>query len=370
MSDLWGWQSGARQAAFDNQALTEGNLKIQSDQMSLEGQRLDLDSRRKMLSMLSGMGQSPQQGGAASPLGGQPQSIPDVMDQLSKIALASGLPEKAKDYAVAGSTIRNNQATADHQLLQNEIRMADTIGGLMDNVHDQKSWDQAKLVFELLHPDLAAKPEFQQIKGLPYIPQVVDQLRDGMATQKEKLINNLNKAKTESARAEAEERRHRVGLIDAQRDAAKARATALDKVGGGSVKSADVSLITDLIAADYGDDRAKSGDAKFRASVIAEDAVQMMRKEHLSRTEAAKRAYEQAKQRGDLGGFRSSTNLPGSSARNPMKTDSTAKLEDGLYYQPTQGKYAGKTFLYMNGKLYEADAEHIEADDEEDDDGT
>src|ERR1700754_2023643 len=175
MSELWGFQSGQqqRQVADDQHALAQASLVQSADQhtaagVALESSEMTLAAQKQMLQLMKKTGdhQDDMEEGGAPELGGTEQldTIPDGLDALARMALASGLPQQASDYASKASTIRKNAADIKAKASAQKIKELQMATGMLDNVHDEASWNQANSLYEMT---TGQKSPFA---GMPFSP--------------------------------------------------------------------------------------------------------------------------------------------------------------------------------------------------------
>jgi len=295
-------------------------------------------------SMSGGGAQGSTQGQPQSPLGldGDPGSdlMASQMDRLAQLALSSGLPEKAKEYASTASTLRHNASTISANNLNATIKHLNMLGSLMEGVHDERSWRQANAMYALQ----TGKPT--PYAKQPYNPQLVDQLKMGVMTAKDRALTAAAKAREKSSAEEVEERTLRKDLIKAQTELTKSRTTALKKAGATPLpaKAAEIRAITDLIIKDYGAGVLPE-DARVLARPVAEQMVRIMKDTSLPASQAAQRAYQEAKSNGAFGGLRPRPKMTGSADRPLDIPEDSSKLRPNMYYKG-KGKHTGKTFLW------------------------
>lgn len=351
MADMFGAPVGASQAAADINARKLAELTLDKGAVELEQAKLTLNSQRQMMEMMQGMNVSGAQGAQGGPpqppqnplgLQNEPKTdqLANSMEQLAKIAMASGLPEKAREYANTGSTLRMNASTIAKNNFDSTMKELNLIGSLMEGVRDEASWRQANAMYQMQ----MGKPT--PFAKSPYNPQVVEQLRAGVASAKDRALTIAAKARADNAEANKREHNTRQDLIRAQTKLAEARTDKLKKVGAVGVipKAADIAAIKDLIIKDYGA-AILPEDARVLARPVAERMVRMMNDDSITPSQAATRAYQEAKAAGAFGGLRPRPAM-GGSADNPLEIPKDAsKLRRNMFYKG-QGQYKEKTFLW------------------------
>lgn len=356
MSDLWGFQSGQqqRQVADDQHALVEASIIKSTDEhaqagVALESSEMTLAAQKQMLQLMQKKGsqQDDQEEGGAPELGGTEQSneIPDGLDALARMALASGLPQQASDYASKASTIRNNAATIKEKESKLKIQELTMATGMLENVKDEKSWNQANSLYEMT---TGQKSPFA---GMAYSPDKVEQIRGSLQTQKDKALTAAAKARTQASIAATKEREARIPLINAQRELTETRDANLRKAGATGVmpKAEDLRAITDLISKEYGGS-VSNEDARVLARPVAERMMALMKVNQLTRSEASQRAFQEAAAAGTFGGLRKKIVMPGTVEKPLAMPTDKAKLKENMYYLG-KGKYEGQKLLWLGDKF-------------------
>lgn len=361
MPDIFGAPAGLEAAAASRRAQQLHELNLSKGELELEAAQMQIDSQRRMLELMnapSGPGQ--QQG----PMAGV-NDLADKMDRLANIALSAGLPEKAKDYAATGSTMRKNAADIEGKRLETDIKEMDLMSSLLQNVKDPVSWQRANAMY------MIQTGKQSPWAKLPYNPQVVEQLQLGVASAKDRALTAAAQARTEASRAEVKEREARVPLIKAQTRLAEERRRKLEKAGATAriPKAADIRAITDLITKDFGG-AALPEDLRVLARPVAEEMQDLMKQGNLTHSQAAEQAYQTAKARGDFGGLKPRRLDKGSKANPLPLPDDAKKLKKNMYYSK-----GGQTYLFdgtkfvTQGPITQAEADRMVDEAFEDEEG-
>lgn len=329
-----------RQRQLADLALSEGSVKLQEAQVTLE-------SQKSMLAMM-------QQGGIMPQTGGQPQQpqqpstadandkaydLAGMMDKLAVMSAASGMPEKAREYATAGSTLRHQSDQNADTDFKEKIKHLDYIGTLMQNVHDEQSWKQANAMYQMT---MGQPTPYAQ---MPYNPTVVEELKAGVATAKDRATTAAQEALKISRQSATDERNARIPLIRAQTALANERTDHLRKSGAVGLipKAGDVKAITDLITKDY--PSAMPEDARVRARPIAEDVLRIQRTTNLTQSQAVEKAYQNAKSAGAFGGLRPGVAMSGTLDKPMDLPADYSKLKKNMFYKG-KGNFANKVLLW------------------------
>lgn len=357
MSELWGWASGVQQANQDQQKqmltnleLSEGAQKLAAGDIAIKEADLHLQQQQKMLSLLQGATTASSKGTPAQRVDAQTESMASNMDMLANFALESGMPEQAKEYANTASTIRKNAAAVEENQAKLQQQHAQMTASLMENVHDQSSFDNALMIYQL---ETGQKSPFA---GQRYTPQLGDQIRNRATTILQQSQIKLNDAKAKEAAAQTEDAKARQPLINAQEREANARAEFLQKHGGGAnlPTASDLKSVTDLIASSYDVDTTQdAANARVLARPVAERAKEMMSENpSLTQSAAARRAYQEALTRGDFAGLTPKKSMPGSDPEKPLKMSKNQKglKENQWYTDPNFGDSEPR--VYRDGQFW------------------
>lgn len=348
---MFGAPTGISQAEADNRAQELHQLAMGEGQVKLEQAQMTLASQKQMMELMKGLNSGTQApGGPAGPnspqdamsniAGDKSDHLADSMDLMANLAMQSGNPAQAKDFAVAGSTMRHNSATIQKDKTSQMISELNLVSSLMANVHDDASWKQANSMYEMQ----TGKPT--PYAKMPYNPQVVDELRQGVASAKDRALTAAAQAREKASEAEEKDRLARIPLIKAQTDLVNERTTALRKAGAIAKvpKAGDVKVITDLMVKDFGGSGTIE-DYRVTARPVAERMMDIMKSQNLPQSQAAMKAYQEAKDAGDFGGIRPRVQLGGSKDKPLDLPGDKTKLKTNMYYKG-KGAYQGQTMLW------------------------
>lgn len=359
MSELWGFQAGQSirrqedsQQALAQMALRKGEAELMQADVALETSNIALDAQKRMLELMRGQAakraDAPvEPGDPPAPMGAsslERNDIPDSLDSLAKMAMESGLPQQAVEYAAKASTIRNNASEIQKRDSDTRMTELNLASNLLSTVGDETSWRRANALFTMQ----TGKPS--PFAELDYSPELVAQIQDAVVSQKDRAIARAADARAAASTASAAANEALVPLRNAQRRLAETRATALAKVGGKPPKAEDLRAVSDLINAEYLG-AVTAEDARILGRPIAERAMQLQSELGISRSQAARRAFNEAEARGDFGGLRQRTRMRGD-AKNPLDMPTTeTSLRPNMFYKavkdiPTKGVKAGDTLLW------------------------
>jgi hypothetical protein len=330
--------------------LQEGSLKLKSEDLSNQEQAINvqkadmaLQLQKRYLAALQGAKPGQGSGAPSDAIGDHVSQLAGQMDEYGQLALQAGMPEQAKEYLGTASTLRKNQASTQKLQDDEHEKNINLITSLLDNVHDQHSWQQANSMAEM---ETGHQSPF---KNTPYSPELVENLKQSYQSHKDKMQAAAAQARTKASMAEVQERETRLGLIKAQTKVADDRAKKLEKEGGAGQlpKKDDVDAATELVMHDYGD--LSPSDAKMMARPVADRMMQLMQSGGLGRAEAAKKAYAEARQQGQFEGLSITKQESGTASRPiPFKAGATEKdLKVNKYYINASGQVG-----YWDGKMF------------------
>lgn len=340
-NQMFGAPTGESQAYADIRANKLAEMTLAQGSVALEQAKLNLSSQKQMIEMMNQPGpQAQAQGGKPPPTVSQSFDLSSQMERLSQMALASGMPEKAREYAVAGSTLKNQASAIAKNDLDAQLKHFTLIGSLMAGVHDEASWQRANKIYQMQvgSPTPYAK--------LPYDPRVVEEIQMGATSAKDRALTSAAQARQQASEAAVAEREARVPLIRAQTKLAEERTTTLKKAGAVTLipKAGDIKAITDLIVKDYGAGVLPE-DARVMARPVAESMVHMIKAEGLAPSVAANRAYQEAKAAGVFGGLRPRLQQSGTPEKPLDIPEDVSKLRPNMFYRG-KGKYSKKVLLW------------------------
>lgn len=370
MSELWGFQAGQSirrqedmQQALAAMSLRKGEAELMQADVTLETSQIALDSQKRMLELMRGnaakLQDAPKEiGDPVTPPGAgvmESQEIPNSLDALARMALQSGLPQQASEFASKAATIRSNASEIKKREFDTRMSELNLASNLLSTVGDETSWRRANALFSMQ----TGKPS--PFAEMEYSPELVAMIQDSVVSQKDRATADAANARAQASIAAAEASEALVPLRKAQERLANARAKALDKAGavGKQPKAEDLRAVSDLINAEYLG-AVTPEDARILARPVAERMLQIQSELNLPRSEAAQRAFNEAEARGDFGGLRRRTRMRGD-ASNPLEMPSTQDaLRPNMYYAG-KGKYEGQTLLWTGTGFRIADPAEVAA---------
>jgi hypothetical protein len=328
--------------------------------VALKSANLQLSQQERMLQLLQGATTASSKGTPAQQSATNAESTAGTMDMLANFAVQSGMPEQAKEYAQTASTIRKNQSAVEMNEAKLAQQHAQLTSSLLEGVHDQQSFDNALLIYQL---ETGQKSHYA---GTRYTPELKAQIQNTAQTILQSAQTKMDVARGKEADARAAESTARIPLIKAQEAEAEARTKYLDKHGSANSlpTAGDLKAVTDLISSQFNlDDSQAQANARVIARPIAEDAKRMMQDNPaLTQSAAVQRAYQSAQNRGDLAGLQPKNVSPGSSADKPLKMPDNLKgLKENQWY--TDSRLGPEPRVYMNGQFWTR--KELEAQDDE-----
>lgn len=354
MANMFGAPEGVSQAESDLRANKLAEMSLAKGAVELEIARVKLDENKKMLEMMAQATESPS---------ARNLNLADSMTNLATMAMKSGLPDQAREFAETGATLRRTTSEIEDKNFKQKMAHLGLLSSLMSGVRDEQSWRQANAMFKM------QTGQDTPYAKMPYNPRFVEQLQQGTATAKDRALTEAAKARQKSSEASARENEARLPLIRAQVEETRARTEKLRKAGALQVipKSTDVKVIKDLIVNEYGAG-VMSEEATMLAQPVAERMLEILKDSNISRSQASQRAFQEAKSNGHFGGLRPRTKMKGR-IDNPLdiptkdgKAD-PSKLRTNLYYKGI-GKFAGETFLWNGSGFQKPEAAPSEEEDE------
>ncbi|HWV44637.1 MAG TPA: hypothetical protein VN039_01190, partial [Nitrospira sp.] len=161
----------------------------------------ELQQKQQMMQLISRQGLAPV-GPGGTPVPASPDQLLDRTRSVAGIALATGnfkegleaartAEQMAKDKSMQAAA-RSRKEYTDFQEQQKELQEID---GLLAGVHDQASFQAAKMTYMAEHPGIQVPPQFAY-----YNPQMVEAIRVGTTQGLAKLRQEANdKAKAQTA---------------------------------------------------------------------------------------------------------------------------------------------------------------------------
>jgi hypothetical protein len=351
MSELWGVQAGQSIARKEDLANQLAQVSMQKDTVEIEAAQTAAAAQKRMIELMNSRDNQQEQsaGGPAPPgVSAEVDNMSAQMLRMSQAALEAGLPDKAREYASTASTLRSQNSEIEKRQYDMQLKDFEVADSLMADVRDEESWQFAQDQFELR----TGKPS--PYKGMPYDPEVIPRLAAGITTAKERAATKAAEARVKASEAEVRERGARLGLIDSQKKLNERRREVLGKEGvSADPKPVDVTTMDEMFTTYYG--VIPKEEMRVYTRRAAEDIPNILKQNPgMSRREAAKVAFDQAREDGIFAGVpRRNANRPGSITKPlPIPTDGKPPKENGFYQGV--GKFAGRIFWWNGTNFVDA----------------
>lgn len=395
MSDLVPWGYGgvqlAQQYQMNQQLMRARDVGIQQAQQDLDASQQEQQINQQAASMFQTLAKGGTIPGASTNPADEAGSPAEAFDKVASTMLNIGQPNKALDYFKAASTLRKSQNEAVAALTKQQqakydllYKQADLIGRDLGGATNADEWNQGvQSMQEQAAAGIIPKALADQVKNLPYTPELAAHFRNSALSVKDKANLDMQAqraAMTEDAQRQTQNYRDQRLALDRQKvEDARIEREKKEKTGASAsapttaqIKEAE-GVVTSVIfngnAPDpYLNKEDKATDSKtlsyqaYQAGVtaIANQANQMLKENRgLTRQEALNRAALASKASGDWetitekGGwfdadstttsFNSAGKQPEDAMPMPMNnnTPDMSRLKAGRWYT-----YGSTTFRY------------------------
>lgn len=341
MSDLGGFAEGAIAGQQYSQAqqlfgftLTQEGQKVQANELGLQKEGLAVKTGEIALQQQAMMLQK----WAARSKGGGVQSGPQDSTAASE-AIANDIFDAAQDNMAVGrfaeggklatqaSTILKNNATIANQHYAQQNKLFKDAADVMGNAPDTAAgWDQAKLMFQTLHPEEAKNPEIQKLMGMKWQPGLVNIVKNSVLDSKQKAETSAANARAVASLASARHSDYMVAhVLPEQVKKSEAQIAALKKAGAGHLvpKPTDINQIVDLALPHFpGQADTAEGKAALRdMSIDVAQQAKIYEASGMQRGAAQRKAFQEAFDRNHFAGLpRSGMKDLGTSVDKPFPT--------------------------------------------------
>lgn len=339
MSELWGLQSGISQRQADDQSkglydlrMAEGVIDIQTKQLTYQNASL-MQSRQEQAIKMMQLANSKQSQGSVDH--NPTAEVTDTLMNMANIDFQAGLPEQGLAAVKSAVSLQANHSKIVEQTTMDQIRHASYLSNLLTDVHDQASWDNAKMIFQANFPGSPIPPE---VANKPYSAAFIKQVAAGSTTALQTANAKLAATRTGEVAANTELAKARVPWVASQTKLNNTREELLRKNGGENAlpKAANVADVRDMITEAYPD--IGKDDAGVMARRVAADAKKMVDKDGLDPLTANRRAFNKAKESGVFFGLKPGRIKGGTSTKNPLtvplksgKPDLSAMTDNMIY---------------------------------------
>lgn len=241
---MWGPEAGGARLAEQDAIKRMSELAVARRQRAEAGQKeLELQGQQSFMARL---GQRQGKPG---------QTLAEQAEEMAQLAFDSGMAGKGVDLAAKAALVRTREAqaeaskaTAARRQLQGQLDALTKATSFYEGVTDQAGLDKANALYAYTFGGAAPTA------GLPYSPQLVEQLRNFGTKATERLRAGLAELDTASKIANRDSaidlRNFRKGILREQADLQERREARLAKGGAGSEKPVGTPSAGELKAAD------------------------------------------------------------------------------------------------------------------------
>lgn len=241
---MWGPEAGGARLAEQDAIKRMSELAVVRRQRALAGQEeLELQGQQNFMARL---GQRQGKPG---------QTLAEQAEEMAQLAFDSGMAGKGVDLAAKAALVRTREAqaeaskaTAARRQLQGQLDALTQATSFYEGVTDQAGLDKANALYAYTFG------EQSPTAGLPYSPQLMEQLRNFGTTSVQRLRAELARRDTDSKIANRESaidlRNFRQGILREQTDLQRRREERLAKGGAGKEKPVGSPSSSELKAAD------------------------------------------------------------------------------------------------------------------------
>jgi hypothetical protein len=268
-----------------------------------------------------------QTSGPMNPTDAATQLANNLM-QVANDDLAVGrFSEGSKNSKIASEILENNSKIAARQLTQQNKLFTSAIDVLGNAPDTAAGWDQAKMMFQTLHPEEAHNPEIQKILSIPWRPGLVGLVKNSVLDSKQKAETSAANARATASLASA---RHSDYLTDhvlpVQVRKSEAQIEALKKAGASHLAptTTDIKQLVDLALPNF-PGQVDTPEGKAMLYDMSREPAQQARMYEkvggMSRVDAQNRAFKEAYDQGHYAGLpRTGVKDLGTSVDKPLPT--------------------------------------------------
>lgn len=279
--------AGGYFAGKDTETLRTQQIDINEQSKQLNAQaigagQIKLDQQRQMTEQMKGITIAPGVSGM--------DAVADQLDQMAIIASRTGNIEAAQNLATKSAQVRETNSKVKTQQLKATTDRWNMASSLLSGVHDDASWRQANQTYAMM------TGQQSPYANAPYSPELVDQLKGGVQTAKDRAL-------TEQAEATAVKSKAELPLLKARTEYYYARAAHLGKEGAVKVVTADLKAATDLIEKDYGSINPE--DSRIIGRQIVDRTKELLKRNPaLTKLQAMNKAYHEKRAAGSFSVYR------------------------------------------------------------------
>jgi hypothetical protein len=354
-SGLWGAAAGIAMSDQDNAsrqlqqiAIQQGQIKTQAEGLELKQAQTAWDAQQQVAAKMAAA-MDKKGGGGSGGLDSVSQSIYGIADSLYQLAEAqfeAKLPNEAADTIEKASRLQFAQAQTQAIWSEQQEKTFTDLSTTLSRVTDGTTWANAKTTFMTAYPQEANTQQAQQVikhldaafmqdsaQGTSNGPKAIQAILQSAAVQKQQLAQQTAAAKIKQDEASAKKDTADIRKLNADADAAEARANWLNKggAGGGLPKAAEINAASDLIKGrkDLVGDDPDPVTVRNLARIVAIDAKDIAAEKGVDMNTATTEALDAAIERGDLNRVpqKATKASAASKASDTLKTSTVADID-------------------------------------------
>lgn len=333
-------QLAQQNVTLNTQAIQGNAVKLKDMQVGLMRDKLLLMQQMRFMQLMS-------HAHFGSAGGSTPDSMAGFLNEMAVVEAESGAPDKAAAIASKAAEISSRGADVQYKQYQMQSKRLQTFADILSGVPDNAAgYKQALQAMVQVYPNAVKDPMFQRLAKTPWAPGLIGSIKNSVLTAKDRALIQYRKFEAQHATNMEKLEAQRVELDKQRNKLAAQRDKAIGKDGGKPVTAGQLQAITDQASREFpGSDPA---DLRVRSRPVAEEMLQLMRTQHLTLSEAAVKAYQQAKKDGVYAGLRKMPGIKGTSADNPLpKPEDPSKLMQQQWYE-----IDGQPQLLLGDKFY------------------
>lgn len=336
---------------MDLQNIQMNDVKLQDSRIQLQRDKISLAQQVKLLGLMSGFTKETAQSGSNAQA--TPSTLSDYLTRMSMMQLESGLPDEATKTATAATRLAENASKIDYRSYRMQTDRLTKFANVLTQVDDSpQGFASAMRVMLAQDPSAAQDQKFAALMQQGWRPGLIPMLKNEVVSARDRAEIEYKQKQEQHLLTQEKVDTARVDLIRAQTRVANEREAKLQKEGITPYKAEQLKAITDQATRDF--PTADPADVRVRSRPIAENVMKMIKDQHLTLSEAATRAYEQARSSGVFSGLRTAPEVKGSKPglAMPLPTDPSKIRENSWYMVNGQPRLAvGYGFDKKTGKV-------------------
>lgn len=311
MADLGGFVGGAMAGQEYAQSrelfgLTkqEKGLDIKEKDLEIQKSQMLVEHQKKMIKMMDGMDAKGKPGSSPTDM---VDSQAQRMLQASQLSLQDGYPAEAGKLAETATLMMQHNETVAQGKTKVQLQQLKDVTDILGAAEESpKGWDQAKQMFQTMHPDEVNNPNIKQILAMPYRPGMIKLIQSGVMTAKDRALEEEAKAGTAARWAEAAEHQTRTRMIlPLEAKNIQLRNEKLAQAGGDNLipTKQDMERVTDALLDPVNGVEGIDKKTAASAALPIASAMRVYMKAGKGEAEARELAMKDARTRGDLRGL-------------------------------------------------------------------